>query len=292
MTEDEYKQEWLNGKHQTDYNACRFADNKINYCKLWIQKYIPWANINNPENIIDIVCLQKLKIASDPAYRDLCTNWSDKIAVNKLLDDLNFNTIKIPTYYSQYGNFTESAFNELPNTKLIIKCNHGSGWNLIIDKNNLTTASKYIVHKINEWLSLNYAYITGYEAQYENITPGVIIEPVLIDKPTDYGFWCVNGNIEGISLTRKLGKNLEEYIAFVNKDCILNDWYIGVRPAQNNLNKNQIKMVNAMIPYVQEIAKLFDFVRIDMYYINGKVYFGETTFTPCSGRLSYEKTES
>ena len=32
MTEEEYKQEWLNGMHQTEYNACRFSNNKIQYC--------------------------------------------------------------------------------------------------------------------------------------------------------------------------------------------------------------------------------------------------------------------
>ncbi len=46
-------------------------------------------------------------------------------------------------------------------------------------------------------------------------------------------------------------------------------------------------MVNAMIPYVKELAKPFDFVRVDMFYINGHIYFGELTFTPCSGRLDY-----
>lgn len=290
MTEKEYKQEWLNGMHQTDYNACRFSDNKIEFCKNWIATNIPWVNIQNPQTIPDKVCCQKIKIAADKSYRDLCTRWSDKIAVNNLLDDLGFSDIKIPTYYSKYGLLSENDFNDLPNTKFIIKCNHGSGWNLIIDKQQLTTSPKYIVHKINKWLSLNYSYITGYEAQYENIKPGVIIEPVLIDKPTDYGFWCLNGNIEGISLTRKLGKNLEEYIAFVNEQCLLNKWYIGVSPAQANLNKKQIQMINTIIPYVKEIAKPFDFVRVDMYYINGKVYFGETTFTPCSGRLTYAET--
>lgn len=292
MTEEEYKQEWLTGMHQTDYNACRFSDNKLDYCKSWISKNIPWANTDNPQNIVDKVCCQKLKIASDKSYCDLCSKWADKIAVNSLLDELNFSDIKIPTYYSNYGRLPENIFDNLPSTKLIIKCNHSSGWNLIVDRKQLPTAPKYIVHKINEWLSLNYSYITGYEAQYENITPGVIIEPILVDKPTDYGFWCVNGNIEGISLTRKLGKNLEEYIAFVDENGMQNKWYIGVSPAQVNLNKNQKQMINAIIPYVKEIAKPFDFVRVDMYYINGKVYFGETTFTPCSGRLTYAETKN
>ena len=38
-----------------------------------------------------------------------------------------------------------------------------------------------------------------------------------------------------------------------------------------------------------EISKIlsadFDFVRVDLYDINGKVYFGELTFSPASGVL-------
>ena len=45
-----------------------------------------------------------------------------------------------------------------------------------------------------------------------------------------------------------------------------------------------------MKPYVEQIVKPFKFVRCDMYYMNGKVYFGEATFTPCSGILDITYT--
>lgn len=284
MTEEEYKQEWLNGMHQTEYNACRFSEDKIAFCKQWLDINTPWVNYTNPKTIVDLICKQKIKIASDETYRKLCADWTDKInAYNKLQGS----EIQKPAYFTSYDKLTAQQVNSLPNKKLIIKCAHGSGWNIIFDKSNGQQIPIHMVNKINEWQELNYAYITGYEAQYESIKGGVIIEPVLIDKPTDYGFWCINGEIKGVSLTRKLGKNLEEYLAFVNPDGTQCSWRIGIETAQDNLNKKQKEMVNAMIPYVKELAKPFDFVRVDMFYINGHIYFGELTFTPCSGRLDY-----
>lgn len=289
MTEDEYKAEWLTGKHQSEYNSCRFAEDKLKYCKSWLANNVPWADYTTPRNIVDIVCKQKLRIASDESYKFECSKWADKITAYSLCPE----EIRKPVYFINHiDRFSEQQYELLPKEKFIIKCGHGSGWNLIVDKNNPPTSPKYITNKINEWLRLNYAYITGYEAQYEPMKPGVIVEPYLIDRPTDYGFWCVNGEIEGISLTRKLNKNLEEYIAFVDKNGNQNPWFIGMPPAQNNLHQNQKDMINKMIPYVKEFAKPFDFVRVDMFYINGQVYFGELTFTPCSGRLEYATIQS
>ena len=35
----------------------------------------------------------------------------------------------------------------------------------------------------------------------------------------------------------------------------------------------------------EKIAKNFPFVRVDLYNIQGKIYFGEMTFTPAKGTL-------
>ena len=143
---------------------------------------------------------------------------------------------------------------------------------------------------MNNWLQTNYAYISGLEMQYKWIKPGYIIQPVMVYKPLDWSFWCENGEIEGVGLTRKCGKNFEEYIAFVDKEGNQNDWFIGGDCDLTNLNSKQKEILKQMIPYVEKIAKQFKFVRCDMYYMNGKVYFGEATFTPCSGILDITYT--
>lgn len=288
MTEEEYKAEWLCGNHQTDYNNCRFTDDKLQYAKDWIfKKGIVRKSGNNviyQNNISEIVCKHKLKIDSNKAYCDLLTKWTDKLAVNDELKKLGMTDIIIPNLYSSSDLLTTATLSKyIANNAAIIKCNHCSGWNII--KSNGATITQNMCDKINEWMTLNYAYICGYEAQYENIEPHYIIQTLLCDKPIDYSFWCINGEIKYISLTKKLGKNLEEYIAFVDTNCKKLNWHIGLKPEMGDLPNKFAINVNNMKQYVEPIAKLFDFVRVDMYCVNNKIYFGETTFTPCGGNI-------
>ena len=39
------------------------------------------------------------------------------------------------------------------------------------------------------------------------------------------------------------------------------------------------------------LSKDFPFVRVDLYYIKGKVYFGELTFYPWSGYVKFSPEE-
>ena len=49
MTEEEYRQEWLKGLHNTDYNNCRFAEDKTQYAIEWTKKNVPSVNLENPQ---------------------------------------------------------------------------------------------------------------------------------------------------------------------------------------------------------------------------------------------------
>jgi hypothetical protein len=40
-----------------------------------------------------------------------------------------------------------------------------------------------------------------------------------------------------------------------------------------------------MVKMAEDLAKPFPFVRVDLYNIDGKIYFGELTFTPAKGTL-------
>lgn len=287
---NEYKEKWLRGEIKSDYDDCRYAPDKGAFARQWIKKAHPNINPDNPQNIVDRICNLKLEDIEHPdvAYINLKTRWSDKVGVYEELKKMGLQEISLPYEVKTYGEtFDESYLFELDTRPkewtYIIKCNHGSGWNLLYHPDQ--TSHKMVMDNMNNWLQTNYAYISGLEMQYKWIKPGYIIQPVMVYKPLDWSFWCENGEIEGVGLTRKCGKNFEEYIAFVDKEGNQNDWFIGGDCDLTNLNSKQKEILKQMIPYVEKIAKQFKFVRCDMYYMNGKVYFGEATFTPCSGIL-------
>ncbi len=287
---NEHKDKWLKGEFPGDYNDCRYAKDKSAYARKWLA----WSGIDlqpdNPRNIVDRICHWKLEDIEHPDidYINLKSRWSDKIGVYSELKKIGLEELCLPVEYFEYSEtFNEEILFELDKKpkdwNYIIKCNHGSGWNIYYKpgQNN----HKNVIENMNNWLATNYAYLSGYEIQYKWIKPGYIVQPVLVYRPLDWSFWCESGEIEGIGLTKKCGKNFEEYIAFVDKEGNQNKWYIGSEPDQVNLQTKQKEILKKMIPYVEKIVKPFKFVRCDMYYMNGKVYFGEATFTPCSGIL-------
>ena len=44
-----------------------------------------------------------------------------------------------------------------------------------------------------------------------------------------------------------------------------------------------------MIDIARILSKDFKFVRVDLHNIDGKIYFGEMTFTPASGYMKFSK---
>jgi hypothetical protein len=281
MTEEEYRQEWLKGLHHTDYNNCRFAEDKTQYAIEWTKKNVPSVNLENPQNIVDRINWCKIY---DKDERKAI--WADKIAAhNQIALNSELKNILIqPSYIFINTEFTLDMFNHLPDGKWFFRCNHGSGWNMRFEKKKGNDPS-YLISKLNEWLNLNYAYIGGYEWQYENINRGIIVQPDL-GKLLDWQFWCENGEIKYIQLSRKLGKNLEEFICFTDSSCENTDMYIGIKPMRFKLLSKEKETYKKMKPIVKKLASDFKFVRVDLYSINGQVKFSELTFSPCSGNLT------
>jgi hypothetical protein len=58
-----------------------------------------------------------------------------------------------------------------------------------------------------------------------------------------------------------------------------------MKPEMGNLPTKFQYIVTCLREYTEQLAKPFDFVRVDMMYVNRQPYFGEMTFTPCAGRV-------
>lgn len=286
-----YKKQWIYNKGKSnEYDDCCFYPNKVEFAKRWILNKKE-VNFDNPQNVVDLICKEKINLIS-ASYDELKKkqDWSDKISAYDKLHELGLDDLAIPSVKkTRCLRVTEDLFRGLKeNETYIIKTNHGSGWNLKFTPGK--SNEQYIIDKLNEWLSLNYCYISGYELQYKWIKPGVIIQKLLCDTPMDWSFWCIDGKINGVGLTKKLGKNFEDYIAFTDENGETPEWYIGVKPAMMKMNPSQKKILERMKPIVSKLCDGFKFVRVDLYCVNDKIYFGEMTFTPCSGILDVSYT--
>lgn len=171
-------------------------------------------------------------------------------------------------------------FDRLP-AEYVIKPNHAAG-QVIIVKGQADRDK--IIETASGWLASNY-YWQGREFQYYGIPPRIVIEEYLQDEdgtpPFDYKIHCFNGVPEHI-LVRNHTHDICPYfdttwkhLDFADKIGAVQPWV----PKPANLEE--------MVALAETLSKGFGYVRVDLYNVQGRVYFGEFTFTPAAGCLKY-----
>lgn len=235
-------------------------------------------NLKNPKYLNDK--LQWLKFN----YRfPLQTIVSDKYEVRNYVESKIGNKYLIPLL-GVWNNVNEIDFNTLPE-QFVLKCNHDSGGLAIcIDKNkfNIKKAKK----KINSSLKSNFYWI-GREYQYKNIVPKIICEKFISENgqvPEDYKIYCFNGIPDVILVCKgrfSNGSHKANYY-FYDKDWNFLPYNKG-DDIHNNPNVKKPKNFEEMLKIATILSNDFIFARIDLYNINGQIYFGEITLSPNSG---------
>lgn len=184
--------------------------------------------------------------------------------------------------------FDEIDFNKLPN-QFALKCNHGSGWNLIVtDKSQLDLNQAR--SKFEQWMNLNYAFYSG-ELQYKDIPPKIIAEKYLDCSGgiKDYRMYCFNGEPLQVWVDRFSGTPNHVRSVFdigwnkLNLKCSWPDG--GVQLADKPVFFDEMLILSKII------SKYFYFVRVDFFEVQGKLYIGEITFTPMAGAGVFEPPE-
>ncbi len=203
---------------------------------------------------------------------------SDKYEAKKYIERRGFPELLIPTL-AVYDSADEINPDDLPD-KFIIKATHGSGWNYICrDKKSFNLKTKKKV--MNSWLRQN-LYVYGREWNYKVQKPRLIVEPLIDDKPlVDYKFLCFNGKCKAVQVNHDDGGI--HYVDYYDDEWnLFPDMGSGTAPIFGRpLAKPAV--FEEMKAIAEKTAADFPFVRVDLYDVNGKIYFGEMTFFPGSG---------
>lgn len=212
--------------------------------------------------------------------------YSDKYAVRQHVKDIIGEEYLIPLITvngkDHFYDAFDIDFDVLPES-FVLKCNHGSHYNVIIkDKNKL---SKTDIHKIkkqlNTWLKEHYAFLVGLELVYESIRPCIIIEKYMAinDDLPDYKFMCFSGEVKYVWCDQ--GR-------FIDHRRSLFDTQYNLMPFNMHIHENvkdtkKPKSFDTMLEIAGKLCDDFSYVRVDLYDIEGKVYFGELTFSSGAG---------
>lgn len=244
-------------------------------------KYITHHKLNwkNPTRYTEK--LQYLRYYVYPKNPEV-SKCAGRRGVREYLEDLGLGKYLIPIY-GIYSNFDEIDFDKLPN-QFVMKCTHGSGMNYICyDKSKINL--KDLKNKFNKWLKTNYGKKTV-ELHYASIKPEIIIEKLMLDNdklPTEYKIHVFNGVAKSLYVVTNRNVDIRYNNYYIDWTPFDGSQFNGWKKTDYPLEKPQ--NFGEMVNLAETLAKKFPFVRVDIYDINGKIYFSEMTFTPAKGTL-------
>lgn len=234
---------------------------------------------NNPVTINDKVLWLKYHTYWKNGTVKKC---ADKFLVRQWLLDNGFGEY-LNDLIRCYESPEEICLKDLPN-QFAMKLNVGCRCNLVCkDKNELD--EEQVIETARKWFKQDY-YKRFAEMQYKDVKPCIIVEKYLGTEsgelPVDYKFYCMNGKASSVMVCvdRKDGQHPKFF--FLDRE-----WnklpYTKERFLYPDLVIEKPKMIDQAFDLAEKLSKNFPFVRVDLYIIGEKIYFGELTFTPAAG---------
>lgn len=237
-------------------------------------------NLNNPKDINEKLQYLKLKTYYN---NPIVTKCVDKYAVRSYLEEKGFSKL-LPKFIDcgVNANQIRDNWNKYPN-KFVVKCNHGCGYNILVDDKNKFDVEN-VVKQIDQWLKEDFWKIYC-EPQYKFIEKRFLVEEYLADDIKTYKFYCFNG-VPEVCYISSNGENGEKDLYLDYFDMNWNHLPISLHGHEHDKRPiDRPTSLDEMIKLSKELSKDFPFVRVDLYDVEGKVYFSELTFIPTGGNM-------
>ncbi|MEK5427755.1 ATP-grasp fold amidoligase family protein [Cytobacillus sp. FSL R7-0680] len=234
-------------------------------------------NLSNPKTFSEKIHWLKLN-----HRKNLYSEYCDKLLVRSHISKDLGDDYLIPLI-DVYENIDQIDWDNLPE-KFVLKCTHGSGCNIICnDKSNFNIADAK--NKLKKWMRRNW-YWYGREWPYKFIEPKIILEKYMVDNIedtslTDYKFYCFDGSPKYCQVIR--GRHSDETIDFYDTEWNHMEFTGLKKTAKKSSGMPKPNNHAEMLDVSSKLSEGIPFVRVDLYSIQRKVYFGELTFFPQSG---------
>lgn len=235
--------------------------------------------------------LQWLKLYDrDPLY----TTLVDKYAVRKYVADKIGEEHLIPLVGGPWYSAGEIDFDSLPE-QFVLKCNHNSG-GVIICRDKSSFDIEGAKARLNKFLARNYFY-SSREWPYKNVKPCIIAEKYMDDGSDDrngglrdYKFYCFGGEVKFVLITTdRAAKDRPTRYNYFDREFNALPFsksgprYEGIIDRPNRYEE--------MLEIAQGLAEGLPQVRVDMYLVKDRIYFGELTFFAAGGMARFDPPE-
>lgn len=253
---------------------------KLNTKFLYWRRLGKKLDLNNPKTSNEKVLWLKF----NTYYKNpLVIQCADKYAVREYVEKCGCGEI-LNDLYGVYDKVSDINFDKFPN-KFVMKLNYGCGMNLICtDKSALNI--KKTKRMLGRWMrSLQHLRLS--EMHYSYIPKKIICEKFLDTHnnaaPDDYKIYCCNGKPYYVMVCIGRDKGRPKFYYFDCEGNLQREMTRDGLEAPADFQYEKPQGWNEMICYAETLSAPFPFVRTDFYLVDGKVVFGELTFTPAGG---------
>ena len=221
--------------------------------------------------------LQWLKLYNrKPEY----TQMVDKVLAKKYVANIIGEKYIVLTL-GVWNHFDEIDFDQLPN-QFVLKTNHSGGNTGVVickDKSSLdkVAAKKKLETSLKRDLSRSMV-----EWPYRNVERKILVEKYLGDDLVDYKFYCFDGvaDVVLVCIERETG---EPKFYFFDKDWNLRRLNKRGKEAPEKFTLPKPEGMDKMFDIAAKLSEGLPYARIDIYNVEGEIYFGEITLFPDSG---------
>lgn len=257
----------------------------------FLYKLHRWPDFEHPKDLNEKI--NWLKFYGDTS---LWPMLADKYAVRQYVRQRGLEQCLIPLI-SKWDSVDHISWEALPH-QFVMKCNNGSG-DVIVCRDKSKLDKDQTLTYFRKQLSNQYGILTG-ETHYAQIPPCIIAEELLASKPPkggverkggliDYKIWCFDGKPAYI-------------VCYSNR----HDKYyceIGVYDTQWNPHPELLKYsshykresqpitkpdnLDEMLTIAARLSVGLPQVRVDLYNVDGHIFFGEMTLTSSGGYMNH-----
>lgn len=192
--------------------------------------------------------------------------------------------------YGVWDRFEDIDFSKLPN-QFVLKCTHDSGSVRICKDKEAFDLKENAAH-FAKCLKTN-SFLGGREWAYKSVKPRIIAEKLMTENGEglkDYKFFCFDGTVKAMFIATDRGKEGTD-VKFDFFDEHFN--HLPFKHGHENaiVTPQKPDCFDKMIEIAEKLSKGMRHVRIDLYDIDSKIYFGEFTFYHHCGFVPFDPEE-
>ena len=246
-------------------------------------------NLKNPKRYTEKLQWYKLYYKNP-----LLAKCVDKFEVREFVAEKGLSNI-LTKCYGCYEKFDDIDLDSLPESFVLKDTLGGGGNSIIIVKDKSKATKDELNSKVKGWKDITLGKKgAGREwPYYKGKKSRILVEELLVNSENhdvgvnDYKVFCYKGKAKYVvvDMDRYIVHKRDIYDANWNNLNVVSDC-----PA---LETEAVKPENydEMIQIAEKLSEDFPFVRVDLYNVSGKVYFGELTFYPWSGYVRFKPDE-